>query len=61
MMTIHKSKGLENDRVFLCRLDLIPSKFAVTQSQLDQERNLLYVGITRAKRELVIDRVWKDQ
>lgn len=53
MMTIHKSKGLEADRVFFLCPELIPSRFAVKPWQLVQESNLLYVGITRAKNELV--------
>lgn len=57
LSTIHKSKGLESDRVFIIHRDLIPSKFAQTQWQIDQEYNLLYVAYTRAKKYLgfVID------
>lgn len=46
LMTMHKSKGLEFDNVFL--LD----KFLVKTEDHPQERNLLYVGITRAKSTL---------
>lgn len=53
LSTIHKAKGLENDRVFFLRPDLIPSKYAVNSWQLEQESNLKYVAITRAKKELV--------
>lgn len=53
LSTIHKAKGLENDRVFFLRPDLIPSRFAVNPWQKEQEENLRYVAITRAKRELV--------
>ena len=60
LMTIHKSKGLENDRVFIVRRDLIPSKYALQDYQLQQEQNLLYVAITRAKRELIFDTQWKE-
>ena len=52
LSTIHKSKGLESDRVFFLDSNLIPSKFAVTEDQLIQESNLRYVAITRAKEEL---------
>jgi len=53
LSTIHKAKGLENDRVFFLRPDLIPSRFAVNPWQKEQEENLRYVAITRAKKELV--------
>lgn len=53
LSTIHKAKGLENDRIlFLCP-ELIPSKFATSEWMLEQERNLWYVAITRAKRDLI--------
>lgn len=53
LSTIHKAKGLEADSVFFVNKHLIPSKFASTQEQLEQENNLKYVAITRAKRRLV--------
>lgn len=60
LSTIHKSKGLENDRVFFLLPELIPSKYAVLPWQLLQENNLKYVAITRAKKELVYIRSLKD-
>ena len=54
LSTIHKSKGLENDRVFLVCPELLPSRYAVQEWQLEQEANLEYVAYTRAKKELVI-------
>ena len=53
LSTIHKAKGLENDRVFFLRPDLIPSRYAINTWQKEQEENLRYVAITRAKKELV--------
>lgn len=53
LSTIHKAKGLENDRVFFLCPELIPSRFATQPWQYEQERNLKYVAITRAKRELI--------
>ena len=53
LMTIHKSKGLENDRIFFLCPELIPSRFATQPWQYQQERNLKYVAITRAKSELI--------
>tara|TARA_R110000744_G_scaffold7342_6_gene25370 strand:- start:5516 stop:6997 length:1482 start_codon:yes stop_codon:yes gene_type:complete len=51
LSSIHKSKGLEYDRVFLLRPDLLPNKFAKSSEELDQERNLMFVAITRAKKQ----------
>lgn len=54
LSTIHKSKGREWDRVFLLyRSTTLPSKWARKPWQMDQETNLEYVAITRAKRELI--------
>ena len=53
LTTIHKSKGLENDRVFFLCPELIPSQFATQPWQLEQEQNLRYVAITRAKHQLI--------
>lgn len=51
--TVHKSKGLEADRVFILRPDLIPHPTAKKGWMIQQEHNLYYVAVTRAKRELV--------
>lgn len=57
LMTIHKSKGLENNRVFFMQKfkgkQLIPSQHAVTPWQKKQEQNLNFVAITRAKKSLI--------
>lgn len=50
--TVHKSKGLEADRVFILRGDLLPHPAAKQEHQKEQERNLKYVAITRARKEL---------
>lgn len=60
LSTIHKSKGLENDRVFIICPDLIPSQYATKPWQIEQEDNLLYVAYTRAKKELYIVDDFKD-
>jgi len=52
LATVHKSKGLEWDRVFILDPKLMPSKYARQQWQLDQETNIHYVAITRARQEL---------
>lgn len=57
LMTVHKAKGLESDRVFFIEKyegkKLIPSQYAVTKEQLIQESNLSFVCLTRAKNEFV--------
>jgi len=52
LCTIHKAKGLESDVVYIVNEHLIPSKFARSDKQLQQEQNLKYVARTRAKKEL---------
>jgi len=60
LCTAHKSKGLEWDRVFILRSDLMPSKWARQRWQQEQEKNLMYVAYTRAKKTLVFLRVEID-
>jgi len=52
LCTIHKSKGLQADIVYILNESLIPSKFAKSAKQLEQEVNLKYVARTRAKEEM---------
>jgi len=52
LMTIHKSKGLEADRVFILDFALNEKFMAKQSNQQKQECNLVYVAITRSKREL---------
>lgn len=54
LCSAHKSKGLEWETVFILdREKLMPSKFARQDWQVEQERNLIYVAVTRAKHRLV--------
>ena len=53
LSTIHKAKGREWNRVYILRRDLMPSKYAKQAWELQQEENLEYVAITRAKVELI--------
>jgi len=60
LSTVHKIKGLEANRVFIIRPDILPMK-NVKGWQYIQEKNLEYVAITRAKLELIYDRNWTDE
>lgn len=52
LSTIHRSKGLEADRVFILDAHLMPIRYAKKPWQKEQEINLQYVAVTRAKSEL---------
>ena len=54
LSTIHKAKGLESDVVYLYLPHLLPSKYAKMPWELQQEDNLYYVAVTRAKKKLII-------
>lgn len=60
LSTVHKAKGREWDRVFLLgRTAYMPSPYARQQWQQEQERNLIYVAVTRSKGELIEVKVTK--
>lgn len=52
LSTIHKAKGLEANNVHIICRSVMPQKYAKTKSEIQQERNLIYVAITRAKHKL---------
>ena len=52
LSTIHKAKGLEANNVHIICRSTMPQKYAKTKSEIQQERNLIYVAITRAKHKL---------
>jgi DNA helicase-2/ATP-dependent DNA helicase PcrA len=58
LMTIHAAKGLEFDTVFVAAVekDLIPHARALEEGEAntEEERRLFYVGLTRAKRRLIL-------
>lgn len=56
LMTMHSAKGLEYNQVYLIDVneEIIPHQKAVLDAELEEERRMFYVAITRAKEELYI-------
>jgi len=58
MMTLHGAKGLEYPVVFMTGMEegIFPSYRAETHEEMEEERRLCYVGITRARERLIMSR-----
>lgn len=58
LSTVHAAKGTESDIVYVARADagLYPSNRATDDADIEEERRVLYVALTRAKDELIIVR-----
>lgn len=64
MMTLHSAKGLEFPAVFLVGMEegVFPHSRALSEpDELEEERRLAYVGITRAQARLFISHAWSRQ
>ncbi len=56
LMSLHSAKGLEFKTVFLCGMEdgLFPHQLSISEGNLEEERRLCYVGITRAMQKLYL-------
>ncbi|MGF0347689.1 ATP-dependent helicase [Rhodococcus sp. IEGM1300] len=61
LMTIHASKGLEAPHVYImgCNEGIFPSARSVTREQMEEERRLFYVAVTRAEETVTLTYSYK--
>jgi DNA helicase-2/ATP-dependent DNA helicase PcrA len=62
LSTIHAAKGLEWDYVYIIGLTegYLPISYAQTETEIREEQRLLYVGLTRARKELTLSWARRD-
>ena len=60
LSTYHQAKGLEFNTVFMVAMEenIFPSMNAVTNADIEEERRICYVGVTRAKKHLFLTSAW---
>lgn len=61
LSSIHRAKGLESDRVWILNRSLMPSGYAKKDWEKQQEKNIEYVAITRAKTQLFFIHIDMDK
>jgi DNA helicase-2/ATP-dependent DNA helicase PcrA len=63
IITLHQAKGLEFDVVFIAGASEgeIPHYYSVKEGRLEEEKRLFYVGLTRAKKNLIISGYRRNQ
>lgn len=56
LMTVHSAKGLEFDNVFIIGLEesIFPHTMSISSNEIEEERRLCYVAITRARKNLTL-------
>jgi DNA helicase-2/ATP-dependent DNA helicase PcrA len=59
--SVHRAKGLEADRVFICAPELMPHPMAEQEWEVEQEHHIKYVALTRSKSELYFVEMPKEK